>query len=1086
MPELTASQLDAVDYRAQDACVVAGPGSGKTTVLVERYRALVEERHFKPREILAITFTEKAAANMKSKLAELFAHDALLLREVEAGYVSTIHGFCARVLRENAIAAGIDPRFSVMDAREAEDLQYSCINSAFDELVEHRRTEALQLIEALQEPHLAGDLKNAYDGIRSAGKTIAEVRAMENPGLTVSPHDAAAHLRELLTRWPQTLTPARRTQHSALLVWAQKLNEAASGSANDLIRVIAECPLHLGRVPASEKETLEEFKESLPALTAWAVDRQTAHFRGIVFDVLTRFEELYNERKLAVGNLDFNDLEKRTIDLLRRNDEVRSRIAAQFRQVMLDEFQDINEQQSELIKLVRGEDVFFAVGDVNQSIYAFRHARPDIFHEYRAHIRDAGKHSSELLHNFRSRADILSCVGGLLNGADGIDPRELVAGSVFPHKARPSIEILKVQDADKDEAAAREARWIAHRILSLRGTLQLGANGKTRLADFTDFAVLCRNGESMKPILEAFSNGNIPYVCGRRQSFLLSREGLDITALLHTIANPRDTVALATVLRSDLVGIGDESLLRVRLLANSLFSGLNRITHDNTKLAGFAPEDAVRLARFTANLKRWRAARAVTSLEVLIVQALTDCGFHWLPGTVSAGNVENFLHLARTRDEGGLAGLLLEIESLQKAVNLESDLSDKDQGNCVQVMTAHAAKGLEFPITIIAAMDKGTQRNAAPATFTPEYGLGLTWKDPAGKPSSTGLHDSWQLRNSESLKEREKREANRLLYVAMTRAEEHLILSWSRGKSRASNWAKMVDQFFDLDERTPSDLPRTEAISLLGGEQFDVSVLVTNAEPPPLRADDLDLTNTAGVLTIPRPRVDDQHDSAVNVTSLAVFADCPRKYYLERYIGWNGRFSRFDPEELPVDAREGDDINAADLGSLVHEILAGKQGEYPPEAQRLANVFLDSDLGRRAAAATRSAREWDFIVDIHGTLVRGSIDLWFEENGEIVVVDYKTDLKQRPEAYAPQLALYGMAMERAFGKRPSEAWLHYLRSDTAVAVPLDDAAIRRVENLLAELAEAQDTLRFDLHEAEHCHTCPFHRNLCPAGASRAA
>lgn len=1087
MPKLTASQLDAVDYRRQDACVVAGPGSGKTTVLVERYRALVEDHRLQPREILAITFTEKAAANMKSKLAELFAHDPLRLREVEAGYVSTIHGFCARILRDNAIAAGIDPRFSVMDARESEDLQYSCINSAFDELVEHRRSEALQLIEALQEPHLAGDLRNAYDGIRSAGRTIAEVRAMENPGRTTSSREAAARLREIVAGWHQ-LTAARKTQRNELLEWVGRLDEADGSSFIDFSRLMATFPKNTSRVPE-----IKEFKETIiPELTAGAVDRHTAHFRGIVFDVLAHFEELYSERKLAVGSLDFNDLEKRTIDLLRRNDNVRSRISTQFRQVMLDEFQDINEQQSALITLVRGHDVFFAVGDVNQSIYAFRHARPEIFYEYRAHIRDSRKHSGELRHNFRSRADILTCVGGLLNGADGIDPRELVAGSVFPHKARPSIEILKVQDADKDEAAAREARWIANRILSLRGTLQLGANGKTRPADFSDFAVLCRNGESMKPILEAFNSGNIPYVCGRRQSFLLSREGLDITALLHTIANPRDTVSLATVLRSDLVGIGDESLLRLRLLANSLSSGLNQIAHDTTQLGEFAPDDAATLQRFATDLQRWRADRAVTPLEVLIVRALTDCGFHWLPGTVSAGNVESFLQLARTRDERGLAGLLLEIESLQKAVNLESDLSDQDQGNCVQIMTAHAAKGLEFPITIIAAMDKGTQRNAAPATFTPESGLGLTWKDPAGKPRSTGLDDSWQLRNSQSLQEREKREANRLLYVAMTRAEEHLILSWSRGKSRASNWAKMVDQFFDLDERAPSELSRTETIGLLSGEQFDVSVHVTNTEPPPLRAEDADLANTAGILTIPRPRLDDQHDSAVNVTSLAVFADCPRKYYLQRYIGWNGRLSRFEPEELPPAAESGDDsddreaIGAADLGSLVHEILAGKSGSYPVDAHRLASVFRESGLGQRAAAATRSAREWDFIVDIDGTLVRGSIDIWFEENGQIVVVDYKTDLKQHPEAYAPQLALYALAIERAFGKRPSEAWLHFLRSDTAVSVPINDAAIRRVKSLLAELAEAQDALRFDLHEAERCHTCPFHRNLCPVGSSRVA
>ena len=111
--------------------------------------------------------------------------------------------------------------------------------------------------------------------------------------------------------------------------------------------------------------------------------------------------------------------------------------------------------------------------------------------------------------------------------------------------------------------------------------------------------------------------------------------------------------------------------------------------------------------------------------------------------------MESFLQLARTRgEERGLTDFLTELESLENAVNLESDLSDKDQGNSVQVMTAHAAKGLEFPVTIIAAMDKGTQRNSASVTFTPTFGLGLTWNDCAGKKKSSGLDDSWQLRNA--------------------------------------------------------------------------------------------------------------------------------------------------------------------------------------------------------------------------------------------------------------------------------------------------------------------------------------------------
>ncbi len=124
----TPHQEHAIRWLRQDACVVAGPGSGKTTVLVERYRSLVTDHKFEPREILAITFTEKAAANMKQKIAEQFRHDSNMLRELESAWISTIHGFCARVLRENAIAAGIDPRFAQLDARESDELQIDCLN----------------------------------------------------------------------------------------------------------------------------------------------------------------------------------------------------------------------------------------------------------------------------------------------------------------------------------------------------------------------------------------------------------------------------------------------------------------------------------------------------------------------------------------------------------------------------------------------------------------------------------------------------------------------------------------------------------------------------------------------------------------------------------------------------------------------------------------------------------------------------------------------------------------------------------------------------------------------------------------------
>ena len=786
---------------------------------------------------------------------------------------------------------------------------------------------------------------------------------------------------------------------------------------------LAKSPLHLGKVPPSEKEALTA---SASRSTTWsppsliATPRNTAPSSSTFS---TRFDELYAERKTERGGLDFNDLERRAIQLLRPRPEVQKRVRSQFRQVMLDEFQDINEQQADshrtrsrrrrLLRRRRSQSVHLRLPP----------RRPEIFHQYRETIAAADKHSAELLHNFRSRDEILRAVETLLANADGIVQRELIAGKEFTEKHRPSVEALKSTGLDKDEASMREARWIAHRIVQLHGP-----------HCFSDFAVLCRNSESMTPILAAFNDAGIPYVCGRRQSFLLSREGQDITALLHVVANPRDTISLATVLRSDLVGISDEALLRLRLPASSINSGLNIIAHDPARLAEFDPEDATKLSRFAENLQRWRAEEPVIPLEVLISRILSDAPI--------TENLESILRLARTRGEGrNLHVFLREIESLQRAVNTESELADADQGDCVQVMTAHAAKGLEFPVTIIAAMEKGTQRDSAAVTFTPQTGLGIKWAHPH---NDDGIPDSWQLANKAELRRREKEESNRLLYVAMTRAEEHLILSYAvTAERKPSNWAKLVEEHYQPEARA--------------------------ADPPLLHAPETSAADR-DIITIPKPALTGQHDSTVNVTSLAVFAKCPRQYYLERYIGWNwGRIGA---------AASTSDTPAAELGTEVHNLLAAKPGAYSTQAHQLAAVFEQSKLGRAAAQSPRVFREWDFILDIDGTLVRGVIDLWFEQNDEIHIVDYKTDSHVDPASYTPQLQLYALALERAFGRRPAHAWLHFLRFNRLIEIPIDHLAVHQ---LIARLRTAQNQLAFDLNEGEQCRSCAFYRGLCPAG-----
>jgi ATP-dependent exoDNAse (exonuclease V) beta subunit len=1086
--KFTGEQHDAAEFRAADACIVAGPGSGKTTVLVERYRRLMEDRGFEPREILAITFTEKAAANMKARLAKIFEDDAVRSRELESAWVSTIHGFCFRLLRENAIAAGLDPRFAMLTPREADNLQWECLTAALNEFAASRREDALALIEALHSPSVTGDLKDAYDAIRSAGMSLAQVRHRPNPSgeLAGGAAGLVEELRQLVKAWPWKLSPTRSTEKQRLLEWCETASGTPVTDFASFTSLWNTLGLNLNRVPTESKDALREFRERVDEIRRTELDRHVAPFRAMIFDVLDRFEEEYRSRKAALSRVDFNDLERCAIALLKNNPDVQRRVHAQFRQVMLDEFQDINGQQDELIRLVRAPNVFFGVGDRNQSIYGFRYAKPEIFLEYRKDVDFRGGHSVSLLHNFRSREAILRFVEAALAQAEGIEQRKLEAGASFGGKDEPSIEILRVMDVNADAAGEREAAWIAHRILELARTLQIGEPGKTRAPEFRDFAVLCRNSDSMPAILAAFERAGIPSVCGRRESFLLSREGLDIAALVSVIANPRDSISLTTVLRGPLVGVSDETLLRLRLAAKSLTGGLNRFAFDPA-CAPLDEPDRSRVMAFCKHLERWRRDVAIVPLDILLSRALSECGVSWMPGTIEAANIESFLELARTAGRAmDLPSFLLEVDSLARAAGTDSELADEDQGNCVQVMTAHGAKGLEFPVTIVAGMEKGSRRDSRPITFTEEFGLGLKWRNPV-KKSYEGLGDSWSDFNRDALKKREKEEENRLLYVAMTRAIEHLVLSYSCGKTKPLNWAKLIDEHFALAEMQPSAEPHR-----LDREGFSVAVRIVDSDPPPaVRARFGE--ESGEIERIAPPVIRDRHETTATVTSLAVFGSCPRKYYIQRSLGWSsGRFRRFDPDEIEVEDLESEetaDLPASRIGSALHDILAGVEPEDDiPEARQLAEVFRRGELGAKAESARRREREWAFIADIDGAIVSGAIDLWFEDGqGAIHVVDYKTDdvsadhAPARAAEYAPQLALYAIALERALGIRPCAAWLHFLRPDRIVEVPIDDAAIAGARALVAGLREAQDALRFDLREGVHCRSCSFYRSLCPAG-----
>jgi ATP-dependent exoDNAse (exonuclease V) beta subunit len=1046
----TPDQLEAVDIgkRHLDTCVVAGPGSGKTTVLVEYFRRLVGAG-VDPLRILAITFTEKAAGNMRKKLGEEFQDDPEIRGKLERAWVSTVHGFCARLLRENAVFAGVDPEFRIVQGNEAWRIEQESIAAAIDALFREHPARLRALIRGLSSFEFEEAVLSAYDTMRGAGVRVEDLAGFPVPQ-GVTPGQIAA-LRDALRHEPVTAWSDAQRQHlDSILEGAERI-VTTTGPLEGL-RAIEGFSANLTKCKKGTvaRDLVGQLRDRIKELKYALITEFYAPQRELLIEILRRFDRQYCERKRQAGALDFADLEEFAVRLLVEHPDTRERLQDQFDHILMDEFQDTNGQQAQLLGLVRPPDRFYAVGDINQSIFGFRHAEPQGFLEYRGAIVRRGRRLVNLADNFRSRPEILSAVETIVEGAPGIEPRRLTAGRKF-EKPRPvCVDVLAATDLEM------EAQWVARRILEAD-------------FDFKDVAVLVRNSEVMAVFAAAFDKAGIPYLVNRGKGFYETREVNDLTCLLRVIANPRDEISLAAVLRSPLVAASDESLLRLKIMGDNLGASVMRPG------AEFDDEDSGKLARFRDRLREWRIRREYVSFDRLLLAAIDDCGY---PG---GPNVDKFL--AQARDAASRMSLdeFVEELALVRASNpREADATPEDSANAVQVMTVHSAKGLEFPMVFVAALHKGVNTNAAVVTFSPRIGLGARWRNPAVREDKDDLFQH-EIRQERA--KRENAESHRLLYVAMTRAEQQLVLSFS-GKQQPKEWAKLVADKLNL----PLDTNRDELLTHTApdGKPWSLRLLVTDRLPElPLVGQALRPVNPEDkVELLSPPEVTEQQNSNATVTDLVAFANCPRQYYLGHYLGLEGR-PRKPAEEQ---AEEVGGISASELGTQVHALLAGKPlAEPDEEALRLAGVFRQSPLARRVERATRVEREFDFLMAVEDLVIHGQVDLWFEEGGELVIVDYKTDSVTAAEAHrrardhALQLQLYALAVERFAGRAPDHAWLHFLRSNTVVEVDLTPSLLERPEQIVRDFEEAQSKLEFPLNEGERCRRCAFWRDLCPAG-----
>ena len=1019
---LSPAQRAAVERDAPNVCVVAGPGSGKTRVLIERFAWLVENRGVDPGRILAITFTEKAANEMKQRLARRFAHSAELRQKVETAWLSTIDAFCARLLGEHAIEAGLPPDFSVLEPAQALRLQREAAEEALDELFAEQPAELRRLLEALnlaatddlRQPDLAHSLVETYETMRLTGeRDLLSKRAHWNAAADLDIDEDAATSRALPTVPPpaDVLPEARRLALSingdtsfrgagvaALLEWVGRFLQLATTVSRDHFTVVDSMPSlqRLSRTPALTAASYLK-KVVLPQLEAQWIETYYSGLPDLLRTAIQRLDARACEKRKSQGGVDFMGLEEKAVELLENHPGLRRRVAGRFEHILMDELQDTNRLQWRLVGLLRRN--LFAVGDVNQSIYGFRHADRTVFEEFRKEAEVV-----ELTENYRSRAEILDAVERVLDRQPGVEPRRLQAKREFDGDHGPMVERFT---GTGDRAEEDEAAQVASRI---REWVDAGQY------EFRNIAILVRTLGATPPFERALNRLGIPFLLSGGRTFLEARESRDLLAFLAALVNPLDEIALVTVLRSPLAGWSDEALLRAGHEGRQ--QEFERLFGRVRRLAGFVAPDR------------------------LIAQALDECGYAGALDARARANIDKFLgwlrreHRARPRP---LAELLEDLEAMRD-IAAEAEAPPPEAAEAVRIMSIHAAKGLEFRVVFVSAMHRGPDRRTPVILLSHDLGLGIEWRNPAtGKGTGDATHRSLsKLRKTE-----EAAEENRVLYVAMTRAEERLILSYAE-RNRQTPWMKVAN---------------------LVKQSEDMAGPLRTGVPPPVEDPSrAEVRATRSEVIVDKAVPSDQYDSSASVTSIALFAACPRRYYLSRYIG--------------LDTAAAPGTGAIELGRDVHRALAG-EGVESHEAQELAKRFYESDLGRRATRALRAEREFDFQLAWEDIVLRGQIDLWFEEAGELIVVDYKTDRSESAsESYALQLRLYAAALELYAGRRADRAVLFYLRSGRALEVSLTPRDFESARGMVRAFRDAQNLLDFPARVGEQCRHCPYWKIQC--------
>jgi len=1131
MISLNDDQARAAEHLTGPVLVTAGAGSGKTRMLTERFaNAVVPGRldgwdAVELGSVVAITYTEKAAAEIAERVrAEIGRTPFSRLDGAEDLWISTIHGFCARILRRTPFEAGVDPLFAVADTLKVGRFRERAFGEALARL-DREGSSVRELLDAYGEDQVFLAVLEISRQL-SVGGLEADSVEVANPATLAELLSEARELFEDGTSVCDIEYSGRSTTHLEHAESCRALVEECGGlstlehserGALERLRQMAERYEPIRRLAGFEELRADMCARKLRLLrrTAAAI---VAPYEQTMIDLVSAYRMTFSQLKTAAGVLDFEDLQITAVRLLEGRPDVAARYNERFKVVMIDEFQDTDALQLELMERIAGENLC-TVGDEMQSIYRFRGADIEVYRRHQEEMRSRGALSVELAVNYRSHPQIIGFVNAVFgsseygkNNALALRPVPEGRPSELPDEvigAETRVEVLLVDSGAVGSAAgrSREAAELAERLAGIveRGT------------DPGDVAILLRAYTDAHVYMEALSRRGVPAVIVGGSRFFGLEETAVMRALTRVIANVTDDAALGVLLASEFASISDDGLLRMRLGQEGTRISLWEAIC--TRGDSLCRADAEALGRLRRVLESALTRVGCEPLGDVLLRAVEEVGYdlrlirRGSLGRDAFANVAKFARRAaefEAMEGSGPAGFAAYLDDKERLNDLEAPESGADgTTGAVRIMSIHASKGLEFAVVAVPDIGRQARGNAGIVrTERHEDAVHLALKTPRGDEERRSTADSERFSAlDEADKEAEEQGAERLFYVALTRARDVLLVSASgilNPNTRPASKSDLVKLARVLGRDVPVGGPCDEVVSVGDGSSCRLRIVVAAGEAAE-HSTQADVTDDLDPLPIGEPLgvsgSSARPPMTVSYTQLSEFGTCPRHFRIRRLLG----------AAPPRPAGSGHEPKR--FGTALHSVLrlVSPAGELPDapridaiarffeldgdESRRMADAaarYAGSEVARRAASADVTFHEAPLSLSIEGDrfFVAGSIDLYARCGDSGLIVDYKSGIagapENLPERYRLQAECYALAALRAGCRavevvfvRPEVVRDGQMESVTYQYASTDAEGIEsRLADRYHEIEAAVSSGDFPPHPGTACAVCDVPSRLC--------